>query len=195
MNPKLTLDRCIYTLTAGRVLHTNVFQINLGKLLFRATLRVRLGSCLSTAVKMDNLDCTKINAHFKNSQLVSGRGSFTSASIHCLLAPPLPLMSVNNSQPVPHTATVEISCLQHTKGKVHILSPAQHSKHLATVTNYIGAPRHALALLLLLVVGYCSVASVGTRYLGEGPNIHQHRSLVCGSGVLLGQRPLRCGRC
>ena len=112
-----------------------------------------------------------------------------------IASPTLPLMSVNNSQPVPHTATVEISCLQHTKGKVHILSPAQHSKHLATVTNYIGAPRHALALLLLLVVGYCSVASVGTRYLGEGPNIHQHRSLVCGSGILLGQRPPRRGRC
>ena len=42
-----------------------VFQLNLGKLLFRATLKVRLASCLSTALKMDNLDCTKINAHFK----------------------------------------------------------------------------------------------------------------------------------
>jgi len=58
MNPKLPLDGHIYTLTAGRVLHINVcvwFQINLGKLLFRATLKVRLiGSCLSTALKMDN---------------------------------------------------------------------------------------------------------------------------------------------
>ena len=65
MNPKLPLDGRIYTLTVGRVLNIIVFQINLGKLLFRATLRVRLGSCLSTALKMDNLDCTKINAHFK----------------------------------------------------------------------------------------------------------------------------------
>ena len=71
------------TLTTGRVLNTNVLQINLGKLLFRATLKVRLGSCLSTAFKMDNLDCTKINAHFKNSQLVYRRGSFKTASIHC----------------------------------------------------------------------------------------------------------------
>jgi len=52
-------------LTVGRVQNNNVFQINLGELLFRATLKVRLGSCLSTALKMDNLDCTKINAHFK----------------------------------------------------------------------------------------------------------------------------------
>jgi len=61
----LPLDGHIYTMTAGRILNTIVFQINLGKLLFRATLKVRLDSCLSTALKMDNLDCTKINAHFK----------------------------------------------------------------------------------------------------------------------------------
>ena len=30
MNPKLLLDGHIYTLTAGRFLNTNVFQINLG---------------------------------------------------------------------------------------------------------------------------------------------------------------------
>ena len=47
MNPKLPLDEHIYTLTAGRVLNTDGFQINLGKLLFRATLKVRLGACLS----------------------------------------------------------------------------------------------------------------------------------------------------
>ena len=65
MNPKLPDDGRIYTLTVGRVVNTIVFQINLGKFLFRATLRVRLGSCLSTALKIDNLDCAKINAHFK----------------------------------------------------------------------------------------------------------------------------------
>ena len=62
---KLPLNGLVYILTVGRVLNTNVFQLNLGELLFRATLKVRLGSCLSTALKMDNLDCTKINAHFK----------------------------------------------------------------------------------------------------------------------------------
>ena len=65
MNPKLPLDGHIYTLTVGRVLNTNVFQISLGKLLLRATLKVRLGSCLSTALKMDNFVSTKIDAHFK----------------------------------------------------------------------------------------------------------------------------------
>ena len=65
MNPKLPLDGRIYTLTVGRVLNTNMFQINLGKLVLRVTLKVSLGSCLSTALKMENLDCTKIDAHFK----------------------------------------------------------------------------------------------------------------------------------
>ena len=51
MNPKLPLNGHIYTLTPGRVLNTNVFQINLVKLLFRATLKVRLGSCLSLLSK------------------------------------------------------------------------------------------------------------------------------------------------
>ena len=74
MDPKLLLDGCIYTLTAARVLNTDGFQINLGKLLFRATLKVRLGSCLSTALKMDNFDCTKINAHFKKIHTLSTGG-------------------------------------------------------------------------------------------------------------------------
>ena len=86
MNPKLPLDGRIYTLTAGRVLTINVFQINLGQLLLRATLKVRLDSCLSTALKMDNLDYSdqsQILPISKDSQLVYGRGSFTSASIYC----------------------------------------------------------------------------------------------------------------
>ena len=65
MNPKLPLNGSIYTMTVARVLNTIVFQINLGYFLFRATLKVRLGSCFSTALKMDNFDCAKINAHFK----------------------------------------------------------------------------------------------------------------------------------
>ena len=94
MSPKQSLDGRIYTVTAGRILNTNAFQINLGKLLFRATLKVRLGSCLSTALKMDNLDCNRINAHLKKftAYLQEGAHSCT------LLARPLPLMSVNDSQ-------------------------------------------------------------------------------------------------
>ena len=65
MTPKLPLDGHIYTLTAGRFLKTKVFQINLGELLLRATqnqARLMFVNCS----QLDNLDCTKINAHFKN---------------------------------------------------------------------------------------------------------------------------------
>ena len=128
MNPKLPLDGRIYTLTVGRVLNIIVFQINLDQLLFTATLRVRLGSCLSTALKMDNLDCTKINAHSsqKNSQLVYGRGSFTTASAHC--QPHLsPLCWYTTHSSVPHTATIEMACLRQcsTNGKLRILVNTQ----------------------------------------------------------------------
>ena len=118
INPKLLLNGRIYTLTVVRVLNTNLFQINPGKLLLRATLKVRLGSCLSTALEMDNLDCTKINAHFKK--------SFMSASIHC--QPHLSCRKTTHSS-VSYTATVEMSCLQHcsTNGKLPILVKAQPS--------------------------------------------------------------------
>ena len=63
MNSKLPLDGCVYMLTVGRVLTTSVFQSNLGQ---GATLKVRLGSCLSLPLKWTaSLDCTKINAHFQ----------------------------------------------------------------------------------------------------------------------------------
>ena len=95
--------------------------------MFTATLRVRLSSCLSTALKMDNLDCTKINAHFKKfSQLVYGRGSFTTASAHC--SPHLsPLCRYTTHSSVPHTATVEMPCLRQcsTNAKLRILVKAQ----------------------------------------------------------------------
>ena len=47
MTPKLPLDGRIYMLTVGSVPTTNVSQINLCQLLFKATLKVRLDSCLS----------------------------------------------------------------------------------------------------------------------------------------------------
>ena len=52
INPKLPLDGHIYTLTVGSVPTTNVPQI---KLLFKATLKVRL----DTTLGMDNLTAPK----------------------------------------------------------------------------------------------------------------------------------------
>ena len=83
MNPKLELDGHIYMLTVGSVLATNISQTNLCQLLLRATLKdwqARL--TFVTTLGMDMFDCTKMNAHLKNSQLVYGRGSFMSVSKH-----------------------------------------------------------------------------------------------------------------
>ena len=95
MNPKLPLSGRIYILTVGSVLTTNVSEISLCQLLFRATLKV---SCSVTTLGMDNFDCTKMRMYIlKNSQLVYGRG-FIQEWNQALLAPPLPLMLLNNSR-------------------------------------------------------------------------------------------------
>ena len=83
--PKLPVDGLIYTLTAGRVLNTIVFQINLGELLLRATFKVRLGSCLSTALKMDELglyqsQCTSRKIHSLSTEGTHSRVLASTAS-------------------------------------------------------------------------------------------------------------------
>ena len=83
VTPKLLINRCIYMLTVGRVLTTNMSQINLGQLLSRSTLKSQARFMFITALEMDNLECTKINTYLKNSQLVYRRVSITSRSILC----------------------------------------------------------------------------------------------------------------
>ena len=65
VTPKLLINRCIYMLTVGRVLTTNMSQINLGQLLSRTTLKSQARLTFITVLEMDNLECTKINTHFK----------------------------------------------------------------------------------------------------------------------------------
>ena len=98
MNQKMPLDGCIYTLTVGRVLNIIVSQISLGYFLFTATLRVRLGSCLSTALKMDNLDCTKINAHFKKIHSLSTGGAHSRLLVHIASPTSPPYGQVENAE-------------------------------------------------------------------------------------------------
>ena len=81
----------------SRVLDINVSQINLCQVLSSATLKVRLGSCLSLLLKWTTLTTTKINAHFKTFIAFLWEGLILEWK-HTLLAPPLPLMSVNHSQ-------------------------------------------------------------------------------------------------
>ena len=96
--------------------------------MFTATLRVRLGSCLSTALKMDNLDCTKINAHFKKFTACLREGAHSRLLVHIAspTSPPYVGTHATHSS-VPHTATVEMPCLRQcsTNGKLRILVKAQ----------------------------------------------------------------------
>ena len=58
-DPKLPLGGLIYMLTVGSVLTTNLSQISLCQLLFRATLKVRLDSCLSLLLEQTTLTAPK----------------------------------------------------------------------------------------------------------------------------------------
>ena len=136
MSPKLPLNGCIYILTTGTVLNTNVFQINLGKLLFRATLKVRLGSCLSLLSKWTTWTAPKLMHN--HSLSMGGAHSRVEA---CIASPHLsPLCQYTTHSSVPHTATVDISWVQHcsTNGELCSLvkgHAAEHSKNLTTVSN------------------------------------------------------------
>ena len=55
----MPLNGCIYNLTIGRVLTTNVLQINLGQLLSKPTLKIRLCSHLSLLLKWTTLAAPK----------------------------------------------------------------------------------------------------------------------------------------
>ena len=132
MNPNLPLDGCIYKLTVGRVLNIIVFQINLGYLLFTATLRVRLGSCLSTALKM-GLYQNQCTFH-----------SLSTGGAHSRL-----LVHIASPTSPPYVGT-QLTALFHTQPPLKCpfygiaaqtvncafqLKPSLHPKHLATVTN------------------------------------------------------------
>ena len=63
-----------------------------------------------TTLGIDNFHCTKMNAHFKYSQLIYGRGSIHEWK-QVLLAPPLPLIFAKQLTALFHTTTLQLSCL------------------------------------------------------------------------------------
>ena len=85
MNPKLPLHGRMYTLTVGSVLTTNVSQISLCQLLFRATLKVWLDSCLSLLLEWTTLTATFLKIH---SLSTGGAHSRVEASITSPTSPP-----------------------------------------------------------------------------------------------------------
>ena len=120
MNPKLPLDGHIYTLTVGSVLTTNVSQINLCQLLFKATLKVRLDSCLSLLLEWTTLTATKWMACLREKLIHKWK--------QALLAPLLTLISLNNSRLCSthnHSSASLMDCS--VKDRLHILVKAQPS--------------------------------------------------------------------
>ena len=87
MNLKLPLNGCIYTLTISDPNHQHVSDQSRPAFV-QSHSQSQTMLTFVTALEMDNFDCTKINAHFKNSQLVCGMGYKWK---HTLLAPPFPL--------------------------------------------------------------------------------------------------------
>ena len=137
--------------------------------MFTATLRVRLGSCLSTALKMDNLDCTKINAHFKKFTACLREGLIHEWK-QALLAPPLPLMSLNNSRLCSthshHSAPLGIAECS-TNDKLHILVKAQPSTRSTWPWSptRLGIQPQDLGLLNKYSLGHCGLSAVSRRKL------------------------------
>ena len=128
MTPKLPLNGRIYTLTVGSVLTTNVSQINLCQLLFRPTLKLGLDLSFVTTLEMDNFDCTKMNARFQKFTACQREGLIHKWK-QALLAPPLPLLSLNNSRlcSTHSHRRAPLAWLYRTSGKLRILVKAQPS--------------------------------------------------------------------
>ena len=83
---------------------------------------------LVTTFEMDNLDCTKINAHFQKCIAYLWKGLIDEWK-HKLLAPPLLLMLVKKLMAMFHTQSLHHSCLHQcsTDNKLGILVEAQPS--------------------------------------------------------------------
>ena len=81
-----------------------------------------------TTLGMDNFDCTKMNAHFKKFTACLREGLIHEWK-QTLLAPPLPLMSLNNSRLCSHTTTVQLPWVpeRSTNDKLRILVKVQPS--------------------------------------------------------------------
>ena len=105
---------------------------------FRATLKVRLGSCLSSALEMENLDCTKKSMHIsKKSQLVNGKGSFMSAKLLEIVFKTHQIWCASTVPPST-VSTPNLVCFystsQHTQGLVHFY-------YVHDVSVYLGRQR------------------------------------------------------
>ena len=129
MNPKLPLNGRIYTLTVGSVLINHQCISNQSMPAFVQTYsQTRARLMFVTTLEMDNFDCTKMNARFQKFTACLREGLIHEWK-QALLAPPLPLMSLNNSRlcSTHSHRTAPLAWLYRTSGKLRILVKAQPS--------------------------------------------------------------------
>ena len=82
-----------------------------------------------TTLGMDNFDCTKMNPHFKKFTACLLEGLIHEWKQALLLAPPLPIMSLNNSRLCSTHNPLQLSCIRQrcTNNILRILLKAQPS--------------------------------------------------------------------
>ena len=117
-----------------------------------------------TTLGMDNFDCTKMNAHFKKFTACLREGLIHEWK-QALLAPPLPLMSLNNSR----FCSTHKSCLQQhgTNDILRILVKAQPSTRSTRPRSptRLGIRSQDLGLPSEYSLGHCGLSAASRHKL------------------------------
>ena len=120
-----------------------------------------------TALTMENLDCTKIDAQLENSQHVYGRGSFTSGSIRA--SPTSPPYASKQLTALFHTQPLLTSRVQHcsTTGKLCILVKVQPSTQRTwpLPPTRLGIRPRDLGLPKEFTLGHCGLSAASRHKL------------------------------
>ena len=184
---KLPLDGCIYTRTTGRVINTNLFQINLGELFFRAT---------QSQARLTFLNCSwngQLGLHQNQCTFHSLREGLIHERKPALLAPPPPpyvckqLTALFHTQPPLKSrfysiAAQTVNCIFQLKpspvlqalGHCHQLGLAYGRKTWAYPMNTLFA---TVAFLLLLDTNLLPQA--GSTHYSQLPTLQHSTKLLC----------------
>ena len=121
-----------------------------------------------TTLGMDNFDCTKINAHFEKFTACLREGLIHEWK-QALLAPPLPLMSLNNSRLCSTHSHRSAPCLSDcsTNDKLRILVKAQPSTRSTWPRSptRLGIRPRDLGLLNKYSLGHCGLSAASRHKL------------------------------
>ena len=121
-----------------------------------------------TTLEMDNFDCTKMNAHFQKFTACLREGLIHEWK-QALLAPPLPLMLLNNSRlcSTHSHRSAPFSWLYRTSDKLRILVKAQPSTRSTWPPSptRLGIRPRDLGLLDKYSLGHCGLCAASRRKL------------------------------